>query len=240
MPELPEVRTVASFLNEDLKGQIILKVEVNVPKMIKEVDVTTFQNTLKNKKINQISNYGKFLVFHFQDEIVMLCHLRMEGKYRFEKTRIKTLHDDLIFTFKKGFLVFSDTRKFATFHLRNEKNYLDILPLSKLGPLPGEANVDDVFSKINQRKTAIKTLLLDQSLIKGLGNIYVDEVLFDQKIFPTTPGNLITKKQLKNILLASQKILDHSTKEKGSSIRTYLAYNKITGNYQNFLKVHTK
>ena len=240
MPELPEVRTVASFLNNDLKQKTILKIKVNIPKMIKEIDQQTFIKKLEKQTINKVDNYGKFLVFHLSNQIVMLCHLRMEGKYRFEKERNIGFHDDVIFTLEDGFLVFSDTRKFATFHIRDEHSYLSELPLVKLGPEPGKADLNEIFTKIHNRKIAIKTLLLDQTLIRGLGNIYVDEVLFDQKIHPLTPSNLITKAQVKNLLKASQRILDHSTKEKGSSIRTYLAYNSITGNYQNFLKVHTK
>jgi len=145
--------------------------------MIKEISVTKFRNAIKNKKVTKVDNVAKFLVFHFEDGTVMLSHLRMEGKYRFQKEKEFGKHDHVIFTFKDGYLVYADTRKFGTFHIRNEDNYKSINPINKMGPLPSETVFKGVFERLQRKSTPIKSSLLDQTIVSGLGNIYVDEVL---------------------------------------------------------------
>jgi len=177
MPEMPEVRTTAKYLNKDIKGKEILDITILVPKMIKEVSEDKFIKSIKNKKIIKVDNVAKFLVFHFDDKTVMLSHLRMEGKYRFQKEKDFGKHDHVIFKFKDGYLVYADVRKFGTFHIRNEDNYLTKNPILKMGPEPSSKVFKEVSEKLKRKSVPIKTALLDQTIVSGLGNIYVDEVL---------------------------------------------------------------
>jgi formamidopyrimidine-DNA glycosylase len=109
-----------------------------------------------------------------------------------------------------------------------------------MGPEPSKINFEIFKEKILKRKTTIKTVLLDQTTMAGLGNIYVDEVLFASKINPTRGAFSMTNQDLKNILKYSISIMDKSTTLGGSSISSYTSLNKQEGQYQNFLKVHTK
>lgn len=240
MPELPEVRTSSRLINNDIKNKKIINVTINVSKMIKEIPIKRFKESILNKTIKKVDNVAKFIVFHLNDGTIMLSHMRMEGKYRFQKNDKFGKHDHVIFKFKDGFLVYADTRKFGTFHIRNEDNYKGVEPLKKLGPFPSVDVLDEVYNRIHKKSIPIKSCLLDQTIVSGIGNIYVDEILWKSKIHPLIETNFINKTKLREILKNASVILNKATKENGSSIKSYLAYNKIKGNYQNFLEVHTK
>ena len=241
MPELPEVRTVVSQLNTLIINKTINNIIVLNSKIIKEISSNEFKKQLIGKNIINITNKGKFIIFHFNNDIFLVSHLRMEGKYFFYNKKTKPMkHVHLIFQFTNGSeLHYHDTRIFGTFQIRNE-NYLQELPLSKLAKEASESNPHLLFKKIKNRRIAIKTILLDQTFIVGLGNIYVDEVLFDVKINPLTPANKITYLQMKKILKSTHKILNKATKCGGSSISSYTSLNGKAGTYQKHLKVHTR
>lgn len=240
MPELPEVRTVCKALEKTLKNKVIKSIQVKKEKLIKDVSAKEFENTLVNKRILSIDNKGKFIVFHLSDDTIMLSHLRMEGKYHFEEWE-NSKHDHVEFTFSDNTkLYYNDTRQFGSFHLRTTKNYLTVKPLSEMGPEPLEANIEDIYEKLQHKKTPIKTSLLDQTLLSGLGNIYVDEVLWSAKIHPMTASNKVTKNKLKEILNFAAQILEAATKAGGTTIRSYTSIDTTNGGYQDFLNVHTK
>ena len=238
MPELPEVRTVVKALNSVLENKIIADVTVIKEKMIKDISANDFITKLKNKKILKVSNFGKFIVFFLEDDLVMLSHLRMEGKYHMTEWD-NPKHDHVVFTFKDNTkLYYNDTRQFGTFHLKNLSNYLITKPLSEMGPIPSEADYLKIYDQVKNKKAPIKSTLLDQSILSGLGNIYVDEVLWDVKIHPETPSNKITKEQIKQIIISSSVILEKATLAGGSTIRSYASFDNTEGDYQNQLKVH--
>lgn len=242
MPELPEVRTVRKQLNSYIKNKTIKNIIFLNEKLLKEITPEIFIENLKNQTILEVDNRGKFLVFKLTNEQIFLSHLRMNGKYfYYNKTTKPLIHDHVIFEFTdKSFLHYNDSRMFGTFHLRNEKNYLAINPLSKLAQIPANTDAKELLKKINKTTRAIKTILLDQSILVGLGNIYVDETLYASGINPLTPANKITLKQLQSILKNATLIMDKSTELGGSTIDSYASLNKQEGQYQNFLKVHTK
>lgn len=242
MPELPEVKTVVMQLKKLVIDKKISKIEVIFPKLIKEYHENEFKDYFENETIFNVENYGKFIVFFFSNEKIMLSHLRMEGGYNFytKKTSNK-IHDRLIFNFTDGTsLHYHDSRMFGTFHLRNEKNYLNIKPLSLVGKVPWKIDLEDFYNVLQKKNSAIKKILLDQHIIAGLGNIYVDETLFAANIHPETKANKLSLEEVKNILEKASKILQKSIKLGGSSIRSYTSLNKQEGSFQNFLQVHTK
>lgn len=240
MPELPEVRTVCKALDSALKGKKIASINVKNEKLIKDVTVNDFKNTLVGESILSVKNKGKFIVFYFTKNIIMLSHLRMEGKYHFEEWE-NHKHDHVEFTFTdKSKLFYNDTRQFGTFHLRTMDTYLTTKPLSVMGPEPSDADVNKIFDKLQRKKSPIKTTLLDQSILSGLGNIYVDEVLWSVKLHPMTMANKISKTKVKEILDSAIEILENATKAGGTTIRSYTSIDTTNGGYQDFLKVHTK
>ncbi|WP_033161235.1 DNA-formamidopyrimidine glycosylase [[Mycoplasma] collis] len=242
MPELPEVVVVSSQLNKNIVNKTINNVFIYNNNLIKEVNSKEFISFLMGEKILKVTNYGKFIVFYLSNNKVLLSHLRMEGKYFYYKNKLnKQKHDYVIFEFSdKSYLHYNDTRMFGTFHIRTDKNYNTTNPLAKLSKVPWELNANDLYMKLQKRKQKIKTALLDQTLILGLGNIYVDEVLFASNLNPETKTNELSLKKVKEIIANSTLILKKSIELGGSSIDSYTSLNKQEGQYQNFLKVHTK
>ena len=183
MPELPEVETITRHLTNLLKNKTITDVLIIREKNVLN-DKNYFVDTLKNKKIQNVTRYGKFLVFNFYKEIKLIVHLRMEGKFFIRKIDEPfEKHDIAIFYLNdETYLAYNDTRKFGILKLCDNDTYLTESPLKNVGPDP--FMVDDYHLLKDGYKNKIipiKTALLDQSIISGIGNIYADEILFKSK-----------------------------------------------------------
>ncbi len=243
MPELPEVETVRNTLKKLILNKTIRDIDVFYEKMIRNVDVDTFKEKLVNKTLTDIRRYGKHLVFQYED-VLLISHLRMEGKYFIKDLDLpREKHEHVIFYFKDGTtLRYNDTRKFGTFDLSTEELLFTTSPVAKLGYEPFEKGltVPYLYKKLEKKSIAIKSALLDQTIITGLGNIYVDEVLFLSKIHPETESKTLTKKQLKQVIQNSLIVLEKAIKLGGTTIRSYTSSLGVTGRFQNELFVHTK
>jgi formamidopyrimidine-DNA glycosylase len=196
MPELPEVETIARDLNAALKGQKVTGARFrNVA--IRE-DCNLFSpSRLVNKDLKEITRRGKNLIFHFSDDIAMVCHLKMTGRLIINdhsNGARKHLHFEMAFDNSK--LSFFDVRKFGRICITDENRLKEHPRLSKLGPEPFEITSDEFVSVVKRRNKAIKLILLDQEIIAGLGNIYADEALYDAGIRPTSKPNRISKARL--------------------------------------------
>ncbi len=242
MPEMPEVRTVSSDMNKLLKNKIIESVEVLRNKTIVGTTPKIFKDELKNAKILSITNIGKWIIFNLKEKYTILSHLRMTGKYFYYKNKEKaTKHAHVLINFIDGSqLQFEDYRGFGTMELKNKDTFKDEKPISLLAPEPQNLDSVEFWNKLQKSRRAIKTLILDQSVVLGFGNIYVDETLWELKIHPETPGNKITKKQAEKILEFGAFIMDWSTKLGGSSISTYGSVNNKPGNFAQHLKIFRK
>ncbi len=189
MPELPEVETVRRGLQKLVLGQKIARVEVLYPKMIVG-DADDFRAKLKDQTLENIQRRGKYLLFRFSNGLTVVSHLRMEGKfYVKEATDPVDKHTHVIFYLTDGRqLRYNDVRKFGRMQLVQTGSEEDLPGLAKLGPEPVAETfkVADFYQKLQKKKKNIKTALLDQTLVTGLGNIYVDEVLWQSKIHPQT------------------------------------------------------
>ena len=158
-----------------------------------------------------------------------------------EKENLK--HTHVVFHFNNGYkLLYQDVRKFGRMVYKKNEEVYTTLPLSKVGIEANSINYDieDIYNKINKKKLPIKTVLLDQTIISGLGNIYVDEVLFKSKINPHRLANSLTVDEVEQIMKNSKEILDKAILYKGTTIRSYTSSLGVSGNYQDFLLVHTK
>ena len=242
MPELPEVETVRKTLLKLVQGKEIRDIDVFYEKMIRH-DIDEFTSVLVGKTIDNISRYGKYLMFEI-GEYIVVSHLRMEGKYYIkdlEEDRKK--HEHVIFYFTDDTTMrYHDTRKFGTFDLILKKNLETFHPIQKLGPEPfgQKMNADYLHNTLKGKTVAIKTALLDQTIIAGLGNIYVNEVLFFTGLHPTTPCNQFTKKQSQLIIDSSVKVLNKAIELGGTTIRSYTSSLGVTGRFQNDLMVHDR
>lgn len=242
MPELPEVETVRRVLLNNLANLKINDVIVRYDNIIDQ-DKYEFIKNVKNKTIIDILRRGKFLIFKL-DKGYIISHLRMEGKYFYvENNSLDNKHIHVIFKLSNNYdLLYQDVRKFGRM-LYIEDDIYNKLPLSKVGIdliLDKQIDYDQIYAKIINKALLIKETLLDQSIIAGLGNIYVDEVLFASKIRPDTLSKDITMDQLKSIINESKRIFDLAIENKGTTIRSYTSSLNVKGNYQDFLMVHTK
>lgn len=242
MPELPEVETVRKTLLELVKGETITKVEVYWPKIIKRPDDTSmFKTYLQNEKIIDVNRKGKFLIFELE-HYSLVSHLRMEGKYGvYSAETEKDKHTHVIFHFESGkTLRYHDVRKFGTMHLFPKDQADQAAPLIQLGPDPFEANysLETIFPKITKSNRVIKNILLDQTVIAGLGNIYVDETLFRSNVHPLRKGTTLTEEEVEVILIEARDTLEEAVKQGGTTIRSYVNSLGDIGMFQQELFVY--
>ena len=237
MPELPEVETVKRVLLPIVKGRTIVKIDINRKTIVNNKE-KEFVSYYTNEKFQDITRIGKFLIFHLTNEKVLISHLRMEGKYiELLENEQDTKYARVVFHLDNNHkLCYDDSRSFGRMIINDEKHYKEEKELAKLGPEPFYVdNVSDLINKTKKMSLPIKTALLSQELITGLGNIYVDEVLFASKIHPLTPAKLIKKEEWESIIKESKRILTAAIEAGGSTIKSYHPGKDIDGNFQTSL-----
>ncbi|MGR9049100.1 DNA-formamidopyrimidine glycosylase [Halobacillus faecis] len=244
MPELPEVETVRKTLKHLALGKEVEKVSVFWGNIIKQPqDPKEFEQLLVGQTIRDIDRKGKFLIFHM-DDIALVSHLRMEGKFGvYEGATEKTKHTHVIFHFTDGTeLRYNDVRKFGTMHAFPKGMELKNKPLIQLGPDPfNEAfTVDYFYERLRKTSRNMKAVLLDQSIVAGLGNIYVDEALFRAGIHPERIANTLTKIEVEKIREASISVILEAIEQGGTTIRSYLNSQGEIGMFQQKLRVYGK
>ena len=242
MPELPEVETVRRGLEKLILGKKISSIEVHYPKMIK-TDLEEFQKELPGQVIQSMGRRGKYLLFHLTDR-VLISHLRMEGKYFYYPDQVpERKHAHVLIHFEDGgTLVYEDVRKFGTLELLAPELLDSYFISKKLGPEPTEKDFDLLtFEKaLKKSKSPIKTHLLDQTLVVGLGNIYVDEVLWRSKVYPAKSSQTITKKEARAIHEQTISVLEQAVDKGGSTIRSYTNAFGENGTMQELHQVYDK
>ncbi len=234
MPELPEVRVVSKFLNENIKGKTIKDIDIFYQRMMSE----DLKQKLINQKIEEIKTHGKYIIINLTD-YHLISHLRMEGKYFIRSGKVFDKHDHIIFYIDDLILAYNDTRKFGTFDLILKDQLYEELPLKKLGKEPFDIDPAYFYKEVKKRRSPIKTLLLRQELIAGIGNIYADEILFMAKVHPTKLGVNITKKQAEEIIYYAKDILNKAIKSGGTTISSFESDGHV-GWFSLKLNVHTK
>ncbi len=243
MPELPEVETVKETLKRKVLNKTIKEVVIRYSGIIESPSVDEFSKNIINQTIKDITRLGKWLIFEL-DEYYLLSHLRMEGKYFLKNSDEEyTKHEHVIFKFTDNTdLRYQDTRKFGKMLLVDKDKLMEARPIKELGLEPWDKNltVEYLKDKYRTKKLPIKTVILDQSIITGIGNIYADEILFLSKINPFTKVNLLEDRALSNIIENTKKVLEKAIKEGGTTIRSYTSDEGVTGRFQNELYVHCR
>ncbi len=237
MPELPEVETVVTVLKRRILGLTIQNIDIYYDKMMDE-DTKTL---LIGKTISDITRQGKYICFHL-NPYVLISHLRMEGRYFFKDIdEPKLKHEHVVFTLSDGLsLRYHDTRKFGTFDLRHLSDYKVVPPLSQLADEPFQIDPKALYKTLKSKHKAIKTALLDQSIIAGIGNIYADEILFSTRINPHRMTSKLTQKDTTNVVNAAILILNQAILSGGTTIRTYVSELGVSGRFQLKLMVHQR
>jgi len=242
MPELPEVETVKRTLERYLLGRKIENVHVYYSRILANITVEELKKKLINQTIIAMNRRGKWLIFEM-DDYDLVSHLRMEGKYFFKNSDDEiTRHEHVIFTLDNGKeLRYQDTRKFGRMYLFKKDTLYQELPLSEIGKEPWDSTLTEKYlkEKLKDKKIPIKTSLLDQTIIAGIGNIYADEILFLSGIHPLKSSSKLTKKNREDIILSTRKILGDAIEMGGTTIRSYESEKGVHGRFQQNLLIHT-
>ncbi|ERT57097.1 bifunctional DNA-formamidopyrimidine glycosylase/DNA-(apurinic or apyrimidinic site) lyase [Megasphaera vaginalis (ex Srinivasan et al. 2021)] len=225
MPELPEVETVRAYLARTLKGRRIEAVEVRLPRLLKNRTATAFIGALTGRRIRSVTRKGKYLGVQLDDASMLLIHLRMTGTLRYlSDERPVPPSSHLIFTLDKGCLVYGDVRTFGCFWLVPQQGETGVKGYDSLGPDGnGEAfTADYLWQLLHASTRRIKTLLLDQSAVAGLGNIYADEALFLAGIRPARRCSRISRAASDRLHAAIRKVLAEGIAHGGTTIRDFV------------------
>ena len=237
MPELPEVETIKRDLLKKVLNKEIIEVKINLSRSLENP-----QNLSICGKIKDIKRLGKYLILHTPNSI-LLIHLRMTGKliYHPISSGFDEKHVRVIFYFKEGdCLLFNDVRTFGKIEVLPAQT--SIKELKKLGidALSNEFDLKTFSDICKAKRKPIKTLLLDQNLIAGIGNIYAMEILFAAKVSPLRISATLNNDELSRIHKHSFEILNLAIKHNGTSISDFRRVDDKTGEFQNFLKVYGK
>lgn len=241
MPELPEVETVRRGLAALVEGKIVTNVVVRYSKMVSP-KAEIFAEELEGKKILNVRRRGKYLLIDFSGDYTMVSHLRMEGKYSVvDRHEEYGKHDHVIFELDDGKdLRYNDTRKFGRMNLVPTGEELQVGGLKTIGPepTPETLTLEYLTHQLRNRKRGMKSFLLDQSMIAGLGNIYADEVLWLSKIHPQQISNTLTDEEIEILRESIFEELQLAIEAKGTTVFSYLNADGHAGSFQNQLHVY--
>lgn len=238
MPELPEVETICNDL-EKIKNKKISKTFRSDKKMRFESSLDL--QGLKNAEVTKISRRARYILINFDNDKTLIIHLGMSGRISLKNSFDKLKHDHFACQFSDGsWLIFNDPRRFGFVDLIKTKDENEHKMLKKLGvePLSKDFDASHLLKKFEKKSMNIKTSLMDNEVVVGVGNIYANESLFDSKISPLRPANKISKKEAELIVSSIKKTLEKAIESKGSSINDYVDASGNLGNFQNNFKVY--
>ncbi|KRM62127.1 formamidopyrimidine 5-formyluracil 5-hydroxymethyluracil DNA glycosylase [Paucilactobacillus vaccinostercus DSM 20634] len=242
MPELPEVETVRRGLLKIAKGRKIAAIDIHYEKTITNENIAWFKETLIGATIVNVDRRGKYLLFRFDNQMTMVSHLRMEGKYyNLPEDGEIHKHTHVVFHLDDDTkLCYSDSRKFGRMTLVKNDEALQVAGLKTIGPEPtAETLTVEYLQKImHASRREIKPFLLDQSNVAGLGNIYVDEVLWMSKIHPKEHANLVSDEQIEQLRDNIIQELAVATEHHGTTVHSYTNAFGNAGEFQNHLHAY--
>ena len=242
MPELPEVETVRRGLTRLVVGRKVLGTEVRWEKTISGMAPEEFDAELVGRTIEKVDRRGKYLLFRFSGGLTMVSHLRMEGAYYTVPAGTEPgKHDLVTFHLDEGIdLFYRDTRKFGRMNLVPDADALQVAGLAKIGPEPTEKDLSLAYmvSEFGKSRMHVKPFLLHQSHIAGLGNIYVDETLWQSQIHPLTAANKLTEDELARLRENIIHEITRATEHHGTTVHSFTTAFGEAGEFQNELQVY--
>jgi len=255
MPELPEVEIVKQSLAKKIRLKKIKKVIIKNRNLRFKIP-PKFESLLQNKIVKKVTRFSKYLILNFSDSSFCLIHLGMSGTIHlikknglnkftntsfYNSSSLPEKHNHVEIQFKELKLIYNDPRRFGFFKFLSNKQEL-VNRFNHLGPEPffKNFNLKYVLNFFLDKKKDIKSFLLDQNFVSGIGNIYASEILFFCRINPTIAAMKLSKKDCKNIILFSKKVLNKAIKKGGSSIRDFRDTTGKSGNFQKEFKVYQR
>ncbi|OHY54462.1 bifunctional DNA-formamidopyrimidine glycosylase/DNA-(apurinic or apyrimidinic site) lyase [Lacticaseibacillus paracasei] len=244
MPELPEVETVRRSLLPLVKNKVITAINTNWEKILIN-GLATFQKEIVGSEITTIDRRGKYLLMRLSNGETIISHLRMEGRYYVVKDASTPFdkHDHVTFTFQDGSqLRYRDLRKFGRMRLIKTGQEDQVPALAKLGPEPTPSTFDETefARRLKRHHKPIKSVLLDQTVVAGVGNIYADEVLWLSQLNPLQPADTLKSKEIKTLHDAIIQELNAAIAAGGTSAHTYVDAEGNRGSFQNALHVYDR
>lgn len=243
MPEMPEVETIRRSLEKKLLGKEIVDVKILLSRQIKWPAVENFASRLVGRKIAEAARIGKYLLFKLDNGNELIVHLRMTGRlcYKTAQDKSEETHTRVVFYFAGGErLIYADIRTFGALYALLPDERWRIRGLSEMGPEPlsAEFTVDYLQGILQKRRTKIKSILLNQKYIGGLGNIYVDEALFLAGIQPQRTADSISPAETAKLYSSINKVIAEGIADGGTTFRDYRDGEGKKGHHQEKLFVY--
>jgi formamidopyrimidine-DNA glycosylase len=234
MPELPEVETIAADLRPHLVGRTFLRCELRFPTIVRHPEPEAFIDAIVGMQVTAVGRRGKYILIRLVDDLVLVVHLGMSGQLRLvDPATPFALHTHVVLDLDDGKqLRYCDPRRFGRLLLGTESDLLEARAMPPLGPEPIDPafGADDLYQRFRNRKALIKAVLLDQSTIAGVGNIYADESLYRARVRPDRVARSLSKGSVKRLHEALRLSLLIAIKNRGSSVDTYRdAWGEIGG-----------
>lgn len=226
MPELPEVEFAARSLRRWLQDETIAKVEAPDTRIFRGSDRLAFQQQLRGRSIRWVERRGKILLLGFDQDVGVLSHLGMTGKWVHRNSPTEELaHLRASFELEGGGVVaYVDPRLFGRLALHRASELLELPEITSLGPDPliDGIDPDEFFARLQRTTRAVKVAIMDQRLLAGIGNIQATEALFRAKLDPARPSNTLSKAEVRALVAAIETSLEETLAAIGDEEITYV------------------
>ena len=247
MPELPEVETIVSDLRPHLVGRTIVRCELRFPGLVRHPEPEMFVDSIAGQRVEALERRGKYILFGLRQDVLLVIHLGMSGQLRIVEPSAEIAnHTHVIFDLEGGptgagsagpvgsrgdahpqtvrkQLRYRDVRRFGRLLLGTEAELLESGTLPRLGPEPIEPGFDsaELYRRFRNRRGPLKAVLLDQSTVAGVGNIYADESLYRARLRPDRAARSLSRKSVERLQVAMRESLLVAIRNRGSSVDTY-------------------
>ena len=255
MPELPEVEIVKQSLEKNIRNKQIKKVVINNYNLRYKLS-KDFSSKINFSKIQYVKRFSKYILFYLDNKLIIVLHLGMSGTIHIIKNWRKNnftnssfysspflpeKHNHVIIFFDNLKIIYNDPRRFGFFKIiKNNKKLEHFFKDYGLEPFDKNFNLEYLRKSLKNKKKNIKSYLLDQKFVSGIGNIYANEILYFCKINPFKQSGRLNNKDHKNIILYSKKVLRNAIKEGGSSIKNFTNTQGKKGGFQDNFKVYQR
>ncbi len=243
MPELPEVETVRRTLEPHLLGRRVREIYIYLERIVKKPEVAEFRRLLVNRTIETVDRRGKYLLLRLEGNYTWVIHLRMTGQLIHTGERLEDRHLRLAFLLDDGtWLNFIDMRTFGSMYLLPGDRLDEIRGLKTMGPEPLSSDFfpADFHARLSGSSRPVKTVLLDQTVVAGLGNIYADEALFLAGIHPARRASFLSENEAERLYRAVIDVLRQGIKNRGTTFRDYVDGAGKSGSNQFSLSVYNR
>lgn len=242
MPELPEVETVRRGLALKLEGRRLARVDQHRPDLRFPLP-TDFAKRLTGRQVLSLDRRAKYILIRVEGGLIWMIHLGMSGSMVVKPgpAPAPTAHDHLVFHTDDGWVVtYNDTRRFGFMDLFEEAGMQDHPMLAALGPEPlgNGFHADGLSARLRGRAAPIKSMLLDQKVVAGLGNIYVCEALFRAGIAPTRSGDSVAGADAERLVPIIRDVLNDAIAAGGSTLRDFVQSDGELGYFQHRFQVY--